>query len=109
MENIWLHSALWIGLALIASLVSMRIGISVALVEIVIGAFAGNLFVLSATPWINYLAGVGAILLAFLAGAEIDPAVIKKHFWSSTSIAVAGFLLPFWESSPSPFSPHFIS
>jgi Kef-type K+ transport system membrane component KefB len=96
MENLWLYSALWIGLALLASLVSMRIGISVALVEIVIGAFAGNLVVLSATPWINYLAGVGAILLTFLAGAEIDPAVIKKHFSSSTSIGVISFFAPFF-------------
>jgi Kef-type K+ transport system membrane component KefB len=95
MENLWLNSALWIGLALLASLISMRVGISVALVEIVVGAFAGNLFVLSATPWINYLAGVGAILLTFLAGAEIDPAVIKKHFWSSTSIGVISFFAPF--------------
>src|SRR4030042_1939908 len=96
MENIWLHSALWIGLALCASLISMRVGISVALVEIVIGAFAGNLFVLPATDWINYLAGVGAILLTFLAGAEIDPAVIRKHFWSSTTIGAVGFFAPFF-------------
>jgi Kef-type K+ transport system membrane component KefB len=95
MENIWFHSALWVGLALCASLISMRVGISVALVEIVVGAFAGNLVALSATAWVNYLAGVGAILLTFLAGAEIDPAVIKKHFWSSTSIGVISFFAPF--------------
>lgn len=95
MENLWFQSALWIGLALMSSLVSIRIGISVALVEIVIGVIAGNVLGLATTPWVNYLAGVGAILLTFLAGAEIDPAVIKKHFWSSTTIGAMGFFAPY--------------
>ncbi|MEW6664660.1 MAG: cation:proton antiporter [Thermodesulfobacteriota bacterium] len=95
MENLWLQSALWIGLALIAALLSIRIRISVALVEIVIGALAGNSLGLITTDWINYLAGVGAIVLTFLAGAEIDPAVIRKHFWSSTTIGAVGFFAPY--------------
>jgi Kef-type K+ transport system membrane component KefB len=95
MGNIWLESALWVSLALLASLVSIRLAISVALIEIVVGAIAGNLLHLSLTPWINYLAGVGAILLTFLAGAEIDPAVVKKHFWSSMSIGIMGFVAPY--------------
>jgi Kef-type K+ transport system membrane component KefB len=95
MENLWFQSALWIGLALVASLISIRIKISVTLVEIVIGALAGNSLGLFPTPWVNYLAGVGAILLTFLAGAEIDPAVIRKHFWSSTTIGAVGFLAPY--------------
>lgn len=95
MENIWLESALWVSLALLASVVSIRLAISVALIEIVVGAIAGNLLHLSLAPWINYLAGVGAILLTFLAGAEIDPAVVKKHFWSSMSIGIMGFVAPY--------------
>jgi len=96
MENLWLHSALWIGLALLASLISIRVGISVALIEIIIGACAGNAIGLFTSPWVNYLAGVGAILLTFLAGAEIDPVVIRKRFWSTTSIGVASFFAPFF-------------
>ncbi|RJR22518.1 MAG: cation:proton antiporter [Desulfobacteraceae bacterium] len=95
MEQVWLQSALWVGLALVAALISIRISISVALIEICVGAFAGNLLGITTTEWINYLAGVGAILLTFLAGAEIDPAVIRKHFWSSVSIGVMGFLAPY--------------
>lgn len=95
MDNVWLTSALWIGLALLASLISIRVAISVALVEIVVGSFGGNLLGMELTPWVNYLAGVGAILLTFLAGAEIDPVVVKKHFWSSMSIGVTGFLAPY--------------
>lgn len=96
MENLWFQSALWIGLALIAALLSIRMKISVALVEIVIGALAGNSLGLFTAPWINYLAGVGAILLTFLAGAEIDPDIIRKNFWSSTTIGAVGFFAPYF-------------
>jgi len=96
MENVWFASSVWIGLALLASLISIRVGISVALVEIVVGAFAGNLIGLSAASWVSYLAGVGAVLLTFLAGAEIDPVVVRKHFASSMSIGIMGFLAPFF-------------
>ncbi len=96
MQNIWLDSALWLALALVSSLISIRVALSVALVEIVVGTFAGNIIGLGSTAWVNYLAGVGAILLTFLAGAEIDPVVIKNHFWSSVSIGVMGFFAPFF-------------
>jgi len=96
MDNVWFASALWIGLALVSSLVSIRLAISVALIEIVVGSFAGNWLGLAPNPWVNYLAGVGSVLLTFLAGAEIDPAVIKKHFWPSVLIGAAGFFAPFF-------------
>jgi Kef-type K+ transport system membrane component KefB len=95
MDNMWLASALWLGLALIAAVLSVWVAISVALVEIVVGAVAGNLGGLPIAPWVNFLAGFGAILLTFLAGAEIDPQVVRKHFWSSFSIGVVGFLAPY--------------
>lgn len=95
MANVWLDSALWLGLALLASLISIRVAISVALIEIVIGAIAGNLVGLHITEWVNFLAGFGAILLTFLAGTEIDPRIVKKHFWSSMSIGVMGFFAPY--------------
>ncbi|MFZ5791912.1 MAG: cation:proton antiporter [Pseudomonadota bacterium] len=95
MENVWLASALWLGLALLASILSIRIAISVALIEILVGALAGNLIGLEITPWVNFLAGFGAILLTFLAGAEIDSQVVRKHLWSSMSIGVVGFFAPY--------------
>ncbi len=95
MDNVWLASSLWIGLALVASVASIYVTISVALVEIVVGAIAGNLVGLPLAPWVNFLAGFGAILLTFLAGAEIDPRVVRKHFWSSMSIGIVGFLAPY--------------
>ncbi len=95
MENIWLASAVWIGLALLASVISIRVAVSVALIEIVVGAVAGNLIHLEITQWVNFLAGFGAIMLTFLAGTEIDPEVVKRKFWPSMSIGVMGFLAPY--------------
>jgi len=96
MDTTWFVSAVWIGLALLASLISIRVGLSVALVEIVVGTVAGNLFDLGATTWVTYLAGAGSIVLTFLAGAEVDPVVIRKHFWPSITIGVMGFGGPFF-------------
>ena len=95
MNNVWLASALWIGLALTASVLSVWVAISVALTEIVVGAVAGNLFGLPLAPWVNFLAGFGAILLTFLAGAEIDPDVVRRKFWPRMSIGVVGFAAPY--------------
>lgn len=95
MDNIWLASALWIGLALVASVAQVWVAVSVALLEIIVGAIAGNIVTLPLTPWVNYLAGFGAILLTFLAGAEIDVKVVRRHFWSSMSIGIVGFFAPY--------------
>ena len=72
-DNIYLVAAAWMGIALAASLVSIRLGISVALIEIAFGVLAGNFAGLHTTTWIDFLATFGSGLLTFLAGAEIDP------------------------------------
>jgi Kef-type K+ transport system membrane component KefB len=107
-ENAWGIAAVWVGLALLASLLSIRLRLSVALVEILVGVAAGNLAVLldhfhvfnlhwemKANEWIAFLAGFGSILLTFLAGAEIEPAVLRKYFKESLAIGTAGFVGPF--------------
>jgi Kef-type K+ transport system membrane component KefB len=94
-ENVWLITALWIGLALAASVLSVRLAISVALTEIVVGAVAGNLIHLQLTDWVNWLAGFGAILLTFLAGVELDYAVVRRNFWSTMCIGLMGFFAPY--------------
>ncbi len=99
MELTWQIAAVWIGLALAATLISIRIGISVALVEIVVGTIGGNLLDLRLTPWINFLAGFGSIMLTFLAGAEIDLQVMKAKWKETLSIGFASFLMPFLGAS----------
>jgi Kef-type K+ transport system membrane component KefB len=79
MDNVWLASALWLGLALAASLISVWAAISVALIEIIVGSIAGNVIGLPLAPWVNYLAGFGAILLTSLAGTEVDGDPSRWH------------------------------
>ena len=95
MESIWFTAALWVGLALAASLISIRIGLSVALVEIAVGVVGGNFLGLHTLPWIDFLAAFGSILLTFLAGAEIDPASFRRHLKLSLAIGGVSFLFPF--------------
>jgi Kef-type K+ transport system membrane component KefB len=95
MDNLWLTAALWIGLALAASVLSIWTAVSVALTEIIIGAIAGNIVGLPLTPWVNFLAGLGAIMLTFLAGAEIDPQVVRKKLGASIGIGAVSFFAPY--------------
>jgi Kef-type K+ transport system membrane component KefB len=95
MENIWVQSTLWMALALLAAIGSLFVTISAALFEIVVGAIAGNTVGLQLTPWIDYIASFGAIVLTFLAGTDIDPHVVKRNFGSSVTIGLMGFFAPY--------------
>lgn len=101
MDNIWFIAAIWIGLAFLASLISIRVGISVALIEIVVGVAAGNIHfgdgqqILRSTDWTSFLAMLGSGVLTFLAGTEIDPVSLRANFRASVAIGTAAFLLPF--------------
>jgi len=91
--------AIWIGMALLASVISIRLGISVALVEILVGAVLGNIPGLKGhiqqTDVTTFLAGAGSLMLTFLAGAEIDPVSLRRHWKASLAIGAVSFLLPF--------------
>lgn len=95
MESTWLAASVWMGLALLASVVSIRLAVSVALVEIVAGVLGGNLFALHTTPWTDFLGALGSVVLTFLAGAEIDPSSFKANLQSSVIIGTLAFLFPF--------------
>jgi Kef-type K+ transport system membrane component KefB len=94
-DNTYLIAALWMGLTLVASLISIRVGISVALIEIGLGVLGGNFLGLHTTPWIDFLAAFGSVLLTFLAGAEIDPAALRRHIRASLAIGALSFGAPF--------------
>src|SRR5437764_11537541 len=95
-QNVWFVAAIWMALALIASLISVRTGIVVALIEIFIGVVAGNFLHLTASnEWINFLALLGSGVLTFLAGAEIDPLSLKANLRASLLIGVLSFAVPF--------------
>ena len=94
MDNVYLVAAAWVGLALIASLVSVRLGISVALVEIALGVLGGNFLGLGTSSWIDFLALFGSVLLTFLAGAEIDPGSLRRHVGKALAIGSVSFAVP---------------
>jgi Kef-type K+ transport system membrane component KefB len=78
----------------ISSLISLRLGISVAIIEILLGAAAGNMG-LEVQEWMRYLAGFGGIVLTFLAGTEIDVDLMRRNFRESFSLGFFSFLIPF--------------
>src|SRR5213596_3154638 len=95
-QNVWFIAAIWMALALSASLISIWAGISVALVEILVGVVAGNFLGIHATTdWINFLALLGSGVLTFLAGAEIDPRSLKANLRASGLIGILSFGVPF--------------
>ncbi|MCX8205992.1 MAG: cation:proton antiporter [Candidatus Micrarchaeota archaeon] len=82
-------------LVFLASVISLRLGLSVAIVEILLGVLAGNYMGIQPEPWMSYLAGFGGILLTFLAGAEVDVQLMREKFKESMLIGGASFLVPF--------------
>src|ERR1017187_2064685 len=104
MTGVWALAALWLGLALIASLLSIWLRISTALSEIVVGTIAqliigaaiGSAVLGTDESWVKFLSGIGAIVLTFLAGAELDPAVFKRKWKEATLIGLVGFVAPFF-------------
>ena len=103
MTETWALAALWIGLGLFAALASIWLRVATALSEIVVGTLAqfaiGGLFgaaVLAADqPWIRFLAGAAAIVLTFLAGAELDPQLFRRKWKEATAVGLISFFAPF--------------
>jgi glutathione-regulated potassium-efflux system ancillary protein KefC len=103
MMDTWTLATIWIGLALIATLLSIWFRIASALSEIVvgtvaqlvIGAFIGGAVLGVDQSWIKFLSGAGAILLTFLAGAELDPAIFKLKWKEASVVGLASFAAPF--------------
>jgi glutathione-regulated potassium-efflux system ancillary protein KefC len=103
MTEVWTLAALWLGLALIASLFSIWLRISTALSEIVVGTIAqliigaaiGAAVLGTDESWVKFLSGLGAIVLTFLAGAELDPQVFRLKWKEAAGVGLASFFLPF--------------
>ncbi len=103
MTDVWLLAALWLGLALIATLLSIWLRVATALSEIVVGTVAqliigaafGTALLHTDDSWIKFLSGTGAIVLTFLAGAELDPAVFKTKWREASAVGLVGFVTPF--------------
>src|ERR1019366_4662788 len=111
MDRMWFVAALWLALALVAVLAANWLRISTALSEIVVGtvaqfvaahmmgALVGGNALSAKAEWITFLAGTGAIVLTFLAGAELDPGVFRAKWRESTAVGLVGFFGPFFGAS----------
>jgi Kef-type K+ transport system membrane component KefB len=103
MEQVWFSAALWLVLALVATMLSIWFRISTALSEIVvgtvaqliIGALIGTEVLGAKSGWVSFLAGTGAIVLTFLAGAELDPGIFRTKWKEAMGVGLVGFFGPF--------------
>ena len=103
MTEVYLLAAIWVGLALIATLISIWLRIATAMSEIIVGTVAqlvigaalGATFLGTDQGWIKFLSSIGAVLLTFLAGVELDPDQLKRNWREATSLGLCGFFLPF--------------
>jgi glutathione-regulated potassium-efflux system ancillary protein KefC len=93
----------WFLAALISTILANRLKISMALMEIIIGSLIGYAaFKLNLTDklslnseWMKFLAGTAAIMLTFLAGAELNPDSLRPKLKEITIVGLTGFFAPF--------------
>ena len=82
-------------IVLLASMVSVELGVTVALLELTLGVAAGNVFHLPSQDWLDFVAKFASVVLTFLAGMEVDPAYMRRRLGTSTGIGLLSFLGPF--------------
>jgi Kef-type K+ transport system membrane component KefB len=88
-------AAVLVTLALVASMVSIELGVTVALIELTFGVVAGNVLALESQDWLTFVAAFASIVLTFLAGMEVDPAYMRRRLTASVGIGVVSFIGPF--------------
>jgi Kef-type K+ transport system membrane component KefB len=93
MEAVQLAAVL-AAVVVVASMISVELGISVALLELTLAVVAGNIFDLNPNmPWLSFVAGFASIVLTFLAGAEVDPDDFRERFRASPSIGLNAHII----------------
>ncbi len=103
MESIFTTATLWLALAVLSALLASSLRISVALIEICVGVAAASMatalgyhdLLLADSEWVRFLAASGAVVLTFLAGAELDPEAVKAKLTEVSVVGLVGFIAPF--------------
>jgi Kef-type K+ transport system membrane component KefB len=89
-------AAVLAAVVVLASIISVELGLSVALIELGLGVLVGNLFDLNPNEeWLEFIATFASVLLTFLAGTEVDPDDFRDRFGASVAIGVVSFIGPF--------------
>lgn len=103
MEPIFITATLWLTLAIVSALIASSLRLSIALVEICVGVAAaaatgsfglGDILAANA-EWVRFLAASGAVVLTFLAGAELDPDIVRMKLTEVSVVGLVGFMAPF--------------
>jgi Kef-type K+ transport system membrane component KefB len=79
----------------VASMVSVELGVTVALLELMLGVVVGNVFDLGGAEWLDFIAKFASIVLTFLAGMEVDPDYMRRRLSASLGIGFTSFAGPF--------------
>lgn len=96
-----LQASFWFLLALISTIIATKLRLATALTEIAVGAIASlaiagtGISIGENDLWIKFIASVGAIMLTFLAGAELEPDVLKVRWKETMGIGLIAFIAPF--------------
>ncbi len=101
--EIFFTATVWLFLAVLATVLANKLKISMALIEICVGALAGYIcahyFVQDVLKtneeWLRFVASTGAVLLTFLAGVELEPSVLKSKRREVLIVGIIGFFIPF--------------
>jgi Kef-type K+ transport system membrane component KefB len=92
-------AAVLAAVVLIGSMISVELGMTVALIELTLGVVVGNVFDLGTAEWLDFIAKFASIVLTFLAGMEVDPAYMRRRLPASLGIGFASFAGPFFVAS----------
>ena len=88
-------AAVLAGAILLASAISVEIGLSVALIELLAGVVVGNAAHVDIPSWLTFIGSFAGIVLTFQAGAEVDAPQLVREWKASVSIGLVSFFAPF--------------
>lgn len=78
-----------------AGVLAIELGLSTAVIEIVMGFAARNVVHIWTAGWLDFIADFGLITLMFIAGFEVDLPMLRQNLGKSTAVGAISFVLPF--------------
>ncbi|HEY9072012.1 MAG TPA: cation:proton antiporter [Candidatus Ozemobacteraceae bacterium] len=81
-------------LILASGILSLELGISVSVMEILAGVAAGTFAGLRSSDWLEHTAAFGLLGIMFFAGFETDLVMLRRNWRSSLTIGLVSFFLP---------------
>lgn len=89
------NEGILVGFLILASgVLSLELGISVSVMEILAGILAGTFAGIRSSDWLDHTAAFGLLGLMFFAGFETDFAMLRRNWRSSLTIGLISFFMP---------------